>query len=225
MPVPLSDEVRAAETAALPGKNSRAPRGSTMSSRYAHGPRGWHSRGYLPHFDAGHEVPQSVTFRLADSLPAEVVREWLDELSRRPPREQDLELRKRAEAFLDSGFGECHLRDERFGALVENALLFFDAERYHVHAWVVMPNHVHTLLTPTTGHSLSDIVGSWKSFTAKQANELLGRAGQFWQEDYFDRFIRDEEHYARAVEYIEMNPVKAGLCTRPEEWPFSSARR
>jgi hypothetical protein len=151
-----------------------------MTSKGTRGPRGWHSRGYLPHFDAGHRLPQTVTFRLADSLPAEVVRRWMDELANRPPREQDLELRKRAEAFLDSGFGECHLRDGRVGALVENALLYFDAQRYHLHAWVAMPNHVHTLLTPAAGHSLSDIAGSWKSFTAKQANQLLGRSGRYW---------------------------------------------
>ncbi|HET6571967.1 MAG TPA: transposase, partial [Fimbriiglobus sp.] len=214
----LTREARAAGTAAVPGKIAMSPAAS-------HHPRGWHSRGYLPHFEAGHELPQSVTFRLADSLPAAVVHRWLDELAHRPPREQDTELRKRAEAFLDTGYGACHLRDERVGALVETALLFFDAQRYHLHAWVVMPNHVHTLFTPTSGHGLSDIVGSWKSFTAKQANKLLGRSGQFWREDYFDRFIRDEEHFAGASEYIEINPVKAGLCVQSEDWPFGSARR
>jgi REP element-mobilizing transposase RayT len=189
------------------------------------GPRGWHSRGYLPHFDGGSERPQSVTFRLADSLPSAVVERWVGELEVLPPAKQDLELRKRVEEFLDSGHGACHLRNPRVGALVETALLFFDAERYRVHAWVVMPNHVHVLFTPAAGCGLSDTLGSWKSFTAKEANKLLGRSGQFWQEDYFDRYIRDEEHFAAAVEYVENNPVKAGLCRCPADWPYGSARR
>ena len=74
---------------------------------------------------------------------------------------------------------------------MENALLFFDGARYAIHAWVVMPNHIHVLFTPTPGWSLSDILSSWKSFTAKEANKVLLRSGQFWHEDYFDRFIRD----------------------------------
>ena len=187
-------------------------------------PRGWHSRGYLPHFDSGAEHPQSVTFRLADSLPSGVVERWLIEFDSLPAVKQDLELRKRAEVFLDSGHGACYLRDSRIGSLVEAALLYFDAERYRMHSWVVMPNHVHSLFTPTEGYSLSDILGSWKSFTSKEANKLLHRSGRFWQEDYFDRFIRNEEHFLQAVEYIEYNPVKAGLCECPIDWPLSSAR-
>lgn len=87
-----------------------------------------------------------------------------------------------------------------------------------------MPNHVHVLLTPTGSHTLSSIVGSWKSFTAKQANGLLGRAGPFWEPDYFDRYIRNEEHFARTVVYIENNPVAAKLCTTASDWPWGSAR-
>jgi REP element-mobilizing transposase RayT len=107
---------------------------------------------------------------------------------------------------------------------VESALLFFDAKRYRLHAWVVMPNHIHVLFTPIISWSLSDIVGSWKSFTAKEANKLLHRSGQFWQKEYFDRFIRTAEHFGYALDYIENNPVKAGLCLSPANWPLGSAR-
>jgi REP element-mobilizing transposase RayT len=62
-----------------------------------------------------------------------------------------------------------------------------------------------------------------KSFTSHEANKILGRRGQFWMEEYFDRYIRDAKHFSNAIAYIENNPVKAGLCARPEEWPFSSA--
>ena len=87
-----------------------------------------------------------------------------------------------------------------------------------------MPNHVRALFTLKAGHAFCDILHSWKSYTSNVANRLLDRSGEFWYPDYFDRFIRNEEHLARAVEYIEMNPVEAGLCQRPEDWPYSSAR-
>src|SRR5207248_2780285 len=121
-------------------------------------PRGWHSRGYLPHFDGGASLPQSITFRLADSVPASAVEGWRLELDSRPPPEREAELRKRIEKYLDAGYGACHMRDPRVGALVETALLHFDGVRYVMHAWMVMPNHVHALFTPALGWSLSQIV-------------------------------------------------------------------
>lgn len=87
-----------------------------------------------------------------------------------------------------------------------------------------MPNHVHVLLTISSGASLSDIFGSWKKFTARQANQLLGRSGAFWQGDYWDRFIRNEDHFNAAVSYIDNNPVKAGLARVPVDWQWGSAR-
>lgn len=187
-------------------------------------PRGWHSRGYLPHFDGGEVATQSVTFRLADSVPAEVTEKWLDELAGAPRPERERELRRRLEKYLDAGYGACYLRDARIGAIVESALLFFDAQRYQLHAWVVMPNHIHALFTPARGWRLADILSSWKSFTSKEANKVLHRSGQFWKEEYYDRFIRDEGHFSRARDYIEANPVKAALCHAPEDWLFGSAR-
>lgn len=87
-----------------------------------------------------------------------------------------------------------------------------------------MPNHVHVLFTPLGGWCLAEILRSWKSFTTKEANKLLGQTGHFWQHEYFDRFIRDSGHFGRVVEYIEHNPVKAGLCDSPADWPFGSGR-
>jgi hypothetical protein len=66
---------------------------------------------------------------------------------------------------------------------------------------------------------------SWKSFSAKQANRILGRTGTFWQEEYYDRFVRDAKHFERVEAYIEWNPVEAGLCVEPEDWAFGSARQ
>ncbi len=131
--------------------------------------------------------------------------------------------RKRIDAYLDRGYGSCYSKDDRIAEIVQNSLLYFDGERYALHAWVVMPNHVHTLFTPKPGWGLSQITHSWKSFTSNKCNEALNRKGEFWETESFDRYIRDERHYANAVFYIENNPVRAGLSVRPEDWCWSSA--
>ena len=86
-----------------------------------------------------------------------------------------------------------------------------------------MPNHVHAVIEIVDAHSLTKIVRSWKSFTARRANEQLGRSGSFWHADYFDRYMRNETHLAQTIEYVEQNPVKAGLVDAPEGWIWSSA--
>jgi REP element-mobilizing transposase RayT len=126
---------------------------------------------------------------------------------------------------LDGGLGACWLKDSTIAALIENAMLHFDGERYRMLAWCVMPNHVHAVLEPIKGNRLGTIVQTWKSFSAKKANSVLDRSGPFWHKDYFDRFIRDEGHLARTVEYVERNPVKAGLASTPSAWLWSSNRR
>lgn len=185
---------------------------------------GRHWRGYLPHFEGG-AIPQFITFRLAGSLPAEKLLQWELELKNWPPDSGEREKRRRIEEYLDQGHGETWLRDPAIAKLVEDALLYFDGQRYRLPAWIVMPNHVHTLVTPCEGWTVSKTVASWKSFTAKEAGKILGRKGRFWQPDYFDRFVRNEKQFLRVVDYIEENPVKAGLCAAREDWLFSSARR
>lgn len=74
------------------------------------------------------------------------------------------------------------------------------------------------------GHRLDRIIHSWKSFTAHRANRLLSRNGTFWAPEYFDRYMRDEQHLAATLAYIEGNPVKIGLCPEPVDWRYSSAR-
>jgi putative DNA methylase len=197
-------------------------RNDYLGARASRPQKTWHTRGYLPHWEAG-QIPQSITFRLHDSLPRQLLEQWQTELDSLPLDQQTLERRKRIEAALDQGYGECHLRRADIAGIVATALRHFDGERYQLIAWTIMPNHVHVLVIPLHGYSLSSILHSWKSFTAKEANRLLERTGAFWLEEYFDRAIRDEVHYARAVAYIENNPVKAGLCDSAAEWPWGSA--
>ena len=85
-----------------------------------------------------------------------------------------------------------------------------------------MPNHVHVVVEPMAGVSLHSIIQAWKSISARRANILLGRTGPFWMREYYDRYIRDDAHLEAAIRYAENNPVDAGLCARPEDWPWSS---
>jgi hypothetical protein len=86
-----------------------------------------------------------------------------------------------------------------------------------------MPNHVHVLVQMIESYDLSSIVKGWKSYSARKINDDLGRSGRVWQIEFWDRYIRNEEHYFSAIEYIHQNPVKAGLAQSPDEWPWSCA--
>ena len=154
---------------------------------------GWHSRGYLPHFDGGC-IPQMIKIRLGDALPGAVVGVWEEELLHLPPDRRKGQLRRKSEAYLDKGHGESWLGEPAIARLVEDALLHFDGERYQSHAWVVMPNHVHLLATPLPRRSLSSIAHSLKSFTSHEASRLLDRSGKLWQQDYFDTYVRHHQH-------------------------------
>ena len=166
-----------------------------------------------------------VTFRLADAVPATLRRQWTEELEtwrkfhpepwdRKTKHEYQRRFREEREQWLDRGHGECLLRDARARDIVEKALRHFDGQRYTLDAWVIMPNHVHVILQPADGQELSDILHSWKSFTARRVNEALDRSGPFWQDENFDRIVRDLEELERTRTYIRNNPEKAGLDER-----------
>jgi REP element-mobilizing transposase RayT len=204
----------------------------------------WHSRGYLPHFESA-DVIQHVTFHLADSMAKEALQQMEEEITLLPPRQRDSERRKKADAWIDAGHGACMLRAPATAGMVQNALLFFDAQRYRLLAWVVMPNHVHTLFQPLGEWTVAKIVASWKKFTARRipvnapvnapgnapgnANLLIGvfpaavPRAPVWHREYWDRYIRDEYHLQQATAYIHQNPVKAGLAAKAEDWRWSSA--
>jgi len=178
---------------------------------------GWSSRGYLPHYDDGMSL-QCVTYRLADALPSEVVVR-LAEASANGCISEEV-----VERSLATGHGSCLLRFPENARIVLENWRHFEGGDYHLHDWVVMPNHVHVLIEPTGRRPLRSIVQSWKSYTAKR---ILQRAGRdditLWEPDYWDRFIRSGEHRRAVIEYIRLNPVRAGLCNRPDDWPWSSA--
>ena len=88
-----------------------------------------------------------------------------------------------------------------------------------VHAYVVMPNHVHVLLTPEI--ELPKIMHSLKRHTARFANQILGATGQsFWQAESYDHLVRTPEEFKNIKQYIEWNPVSAGLAASPDKFPY-----
>ena len=180
--------------------------------------RGWHENGYLPHRDEPGLV-QFVTFRLVDAFPKELRSEWEALLEIEDDRKRRIEL----EAYLDKGRGECLLKQLKIGDMVEASLLHFHGKRYDLRAWVVMPNHVH-LLFQVIDVPMCELMDAWKGYTAKAANKILGRKGQFWQEGYWDTYMRDKEQEQRSRRYVESNPVKARLVAAARDWPRCSAR-
>ena len=182
---------------------------------------GWYDRGYIPHFEGG-ELSQVFTFRLFDSLPQSVIQKWREQ-TESEDEEGKILFRKNVEKYLDAGHGSCFLKDRRVAEMVENSLLFHHDKKYNLNAWVIMWNHIHFLATTFPNVELREIAHSLKSYTAHEGNKLLNRTGQFWQHEPFDRYIRNRKHFVSVIEYIESNPVKAGLCKRPEDWRYSSA--
>jgi REP element-mobilizing transposase RayT len=175
---------------------------------------GIHTRGDLPHVKR-EGASYFVTFRLADSLPKEVLLEFESERAER--------LRRR-ESFARRGVGDCHLRRPDIAELVAGAMRHFHETRYVLREWVVMPNHVHAIIWPMPNHLLGDILKSWKQFASRRAKVLLGLGEEpFWQPESYDHWIRDDDERARISRYIRNNPVTAGLCVRPEVWRWSSA--
>ena len=173
-------------------------------------------RAHLPHWHQDGKL-QFITFRLADSLP----QEKLDELEQNKERfmqqhpqpwdkETEAQYYKlfgsKIDEWLDAGMGSCLLKFPNIRKIVCDALTFFDGDRYRLHSYVVMPNHVHVLVELLGENKTGDVLHSWKRHTANQINKLIGGSGKFWQHESFDRIIRDKEHYNNVLRYIANNP-------------------
>jgi len=184
---------------------------------------------HLPHWNCDNAI-YHVCYRLADSIPRgkiiqlqcekDLIRNSLANRNRSLTRQEEARLRylyaRKIERLLDAGYGKCYLRKPDIAGIVRESLEYFEGKRYYLHAWSIMPNHVHVIVEPVAGWQLSKIVRSWKSFTANRINKRLRRGGQLWQHESYDHIIRNETEYRETVEYVWNNPVKAGLngCLR-----------
>jgi putative transposase len=201
-------------------------------------------RRRLPHVQPP-EATLFITFRLADSLPQSVieglraerqrVEKAIDRISDHDERIRRDYLEERRlfgrwdEALDTSQQGPRWLADSRIATLMVESLHYRDDQVYTLHAFCIMPNHVHLVCTPLekadgTCHSLTAILHSLKRYTAREANKVLGRQGTFWQQESYDHVVRDEGEFERIVGYVFNNPVKAGLVSTQEEWPWSYCR-
>jgi REP element-mobilizing transposase RayT len=178
--------------------------------------------GDLPHWRQ-EGTTYFVTFRLADSLPREKLNQlrverdlWMqthpephDEAARREYYEL---FPQRLQQWLDAGTGSCALAIPEVKELLENSLRHFDGRRYRLHEFVVAPNHVHALVSPSGKHTLSEILHSWKSFTAHKVLKLARSGGavpalnfehnSVWQKESFDHIVRSPASMEKFREYI-----------------------
>ena len=171
----------------------------------------------LPHWQQG-EVWIFVTWRLADSLPKNVVsrlneeREiWLKKHPK-PWNEETYKEHNRLftlgfEKLLDQAHGDCLLKNPVTRQIVSDSLLHFQDERYQLNSFVIMPNHVHVLFRPQVNHKLDEILQSWKRHSARKINQSTGKSGSLWQREYWDRLIRSEVHMDWVRNYILKNPT------------------
>ena len=181
------------------------------------------TRAHLPHWHQEQKL-QFVTFRLADALPQEKIKQLQYDKSlfeNENPLPWSHEVREeyykrfgsKIDEWLDEKYGSCVLQFPNVRQVVNDALLYFDNKRYLIHAFVIMPNHVHVLLELLNDNKIADVLQAWKSFTSKKINELIGSTGTLWQGEYFDRLVRDYEHYKRVLNYIEKNPQNLSVGT------------
>ncbi len=201
---------------------------SQYFTRHFGQPEEWH-RGKLPHRNRENLV-QFITFRLADSLPQSKLQEIEQEIKYLSKDDQEVERRKKLQYWLDQGLGACSLAKERMAEVILDALFYHDGKKYDLLAWSIMPNHVHVLIRATG--DLVRIIQSWKSFTGRWAmknNEkynlgIKDDAKQFWMSEYWDRFIRNEEHFNNTVRYTLNNPKKARLPENHIAYMFTGHR-
>jgi len=206
------------------------------------------TRRRLPHW----YVPGAahfITYRLHGSLPQHVIDQLKDRkaefMNQLRCGRQDSANKERAhkqlfamyDSFLDRSQDARYLADPRVAAIVRSNLYHRHGSKYYLHAYCVMANHVHVLLQPADafGKEIEEsgeqgdgvsrrakITHSLKSYTAHEANRLLNRSGPFWQSEYYDHWVRDEDELERIVNYIAENPVKAGIAQSPQHAYYSS---
>jgi putative transposase len=191
------------------------------------------SRRFLPHIDICGAIT-FVTFRLADSMPSEIVKQWHDEMDQwlsehgllgrdvesilacshvDPQLKRDLKSFKhrRWHQHLDDCHGGCELQQPEIRQHAADSLLHFDQQPYDIERFVIMPNHIHVLIQMRRGYSLRKQFREIQRFSARQINRVLGRSGEFWQGEPFDHVVRNPVQFDYLRTYIVDNPLKVKL--------------
>ena len=191
------------------------PRGGTTMAFYTR---------RLPHWFP-EDAAVFVTWRLAGSMPFHAEASGASVADDKKRSSAPLDSFLHQEEGLDCPHcGPVWLQDSRVATVIVDALRYGASVRrfYHLHAWVIMPNHVHVIFQPLA--EMSKVMRWLKGRTARLSNRILGRTGTtFWQDESFDHWIRSPEELQDLIAYIENNPVKAGLVDVPRQWRWSSA--
>jgi REP element-mobilizing transposase RayT len=191
---------------------------------------------YLPHLEVDPGI-YFVTFCLKDSVPKKKVAKVSKQRERNVDRlyragklnsanlyEINKEYFEQVDGLLDMGVGSRMLAKPEVASIVAGAFEFFHRDRYDLDTWNIMSTHAHVSVQTRQGHWLSDIVHSWKSYTANEINKLLDRKGNpVWQPDYFDRLVRTKEELDRVRHYIWHNADSVGR--HDWKWRHQYSRR
>jgi len=200
-------------------------------------------RRNLPHWqEPGAEY--FVTFRLAGSLPKEVLRqlkESRDVFKKKFHQKADYQLRsrrfedkffKKYESLLDGqSTGPHWLKNNKIAAIVMESLHFRDHKEYDLYAYCIMSNHVHLVFRDLSSNQedqkteesfpVTKTMQGLKSYTGLMANRELNRTGSFWCEESYDRLIRNANELENKIQYTLNNPVKIDLVKTWRDWPYS----
>jgi REP element-mobilizing transposase RayT len=189
------------------------------------------TRRILPHWSQD-GCTYFVTFRLPDSVAAPIWKKWKEQRAvwtAMHPKPWDSETQKdynakfpaQMELWLDAGYGSCALQDSALRELVAKAIHHFDGQYFTLGDYVLMPNHVHVLVTPHEGHTLAKILAGWKRVSGHAILLLTGGPKPFWMAEDFDHVVRSEKQLLLFQNYIAENPRKAKLG--PGAWTHWTA--
>ncbi|HEX7262403.1 MAG TPA: hypothetical protein VF258_11415 [Luteolibacter sp.] len=189
------------------------------------------ARRILPHWSQD-GCTYFVTFRLADSVAAPVWKKWKEQRAtwlENHPKPWDAETQKaynakfpaQMELWSDAGYGSCALADAHLREMVANAMHHFDGHHFTFGDYILMPNHVHALVTPRVGHPLESILTGWKRVSGHAIIKLTGLPKPFWMSEDFDHAVRSEKQLRHFQNYISENPMKAGL--KSGSWTYWKA--
>jgi len=184
-------------------------------------------RRNLPHLYLSDGI-YFITYRLADSLPSDKVTEVkaVKRDKKLGDKEKFKRLLKKYDEILDSGlYGGKYLANSEIAEICKYSLHYPDGKDYELICYCVMPNHIHLVFELIEGNKgISKIMQSIKRTSARKSNQVLNQSGKFWQDESYDRLVRDEKELFFIIRYVLMNPVNAGLVTIWSDWKYSYCR-
>ncbi|MFO7447740.1 MAG: transposase [Ignavibacteriaceae bacterium] len=181
-------------------------------------------RRNLPHLYS-EEGTYFITYRLKDSLPLEFLKQIHQELFSRKDKlgPKEKKIFKKYDGILDSGcYGNKYLNIPEIAKINQDILHTYDDKEYFLICYCIMPNHIHLVFNLLKNNSgISKIMQLIKGNSAIKSNSILNKNGTFWQDESFDRLVRDEKELYNIIEYVINNPVKAGLVENWQDWKYT----